>query len=53
MKLMGHKAVAMLMYYVHAEEEPVREAAELVARAGANPSRLRGTARCKRLRHHD
>ena len=31
MKLTGHKTVAMSMHYVHTEDKPVREAAELVA----------------------
>ena len=31
MKLTGHKTVAMFMRYVHTEDKPVREAAELVA----------------------
>ena len=31
MKLTGHKTVAMFMHYVHTEDRPVREAAELVA----------------------
>ncbi|VFT25988.1 integrase [Pseudomonas aeruginosa] len=31
MKLTGHKTVAMFMHYVHTEDKPVREAAELVA----------------------
>jgi len=32
MALMAHKTVAMLMRYVHTEDNPVREAAERVAR---------------------
>ena len=31
MKLTGHKTVAMFMHYVHTEDKPVRDAAELVA----------------------
>ena len=31
MRLTGHKTVAMFMHYVHTEDKPVREAAELVA----------------------
>ncbi|WP_045757475.1 tyrosine-type recombinase/integrase [Xanthomonas albilineans] len=31
MKLTDHKTVAMFMYYVHTEDKPVRDAAELVA----------------------
>lgn len=30
-KLTGHKTVAMFMHYVHTEDRPVRDAAELVA----------------------
>ena len=30
-KLTGHKTVAMFMHYVHTEDKPVRDAAELVA----------------------
>ncbi len=30
MKLTGHKTVAMFMHYVHTEDKPVRDAAELV-----------------------
>jgi integrase len=31
MKLTGHKTVAMFMHYVHTEDKPVRDVAELVA----------------------
>ena len=31
MALTGHKTVAMFMHYVHTEDKPVRDAAELVA----------------------
>ena len=31
MKLTGHKTAAMFMHYVHSEDKPVRDAAELVA----------------------
>jgi len=31
MKLTGHKTVAMFMHYVHVEDKPVRDVAELVA----------------------
>jgi len=31
MKLTGHKTVAMFMHYVHVEDKPVRDMAELVA----------------------
>ncbi|WP_369053905.1 hypothetical protein [Burkholderia gladioli] len=31
MKLTDHKTVAMFMHYVHTEDKPVRDAAELVA----------------------
>ena len=31
MKLTGHKTVAMFMHYVHTEDKPVRDAAELTA----------------------
>ena len=31
MKLTAHKTVAMFMHYVHTEDKPVRDAAELVA----------------------
>jgi len=31
MKLTSHKTVAMFMYYVHTEDKPVRDVAELVA----------------------
>jgi len=31
MKLTGHKTVAMFMHYVHTEDKPVQDAAELVA----------------------
>lgn len=31
MKLTGHKAVAMFMHYVHTEDKPVRDVAELAA----------------------
>lgn len=30
-KLTGHKTVSQFMHYVHTEDKPVREAAELVA----------------------
>ena len=30
MKLTGHKTVAMFMHYVHTEDKPVQDAAELV-----------------------
>ena len=35
MKLTGHKTVAMFMHYVHTEDKPVREAAELASRRQA------------------
>jgi hypothetical protein len=46
MKLTAHKTVAMFMRYVHTEDKPVREAAELVASrrqtiTGANAQLLR------------
>ncbi len=31
MKLTDHKTVAMFMHYVHTEDKPVRDAAELAA----------------------
>lgn len=31
MKLTGHKTVAMFMHYVHTEDKPVQDVAELVA----------------------
>jgi len=50
MALTAHKTVAMFMRYVHTEDAPVREAAELVANrrktvvAGKRPGRTAGEA---------
>ncbi|MGK2951669.1 MAG: tyrosine-type recombinase/integrase, partial [Thiobacillus sp.] len=51
MALTAHKTVAMFMRYVHTEDNPVRQAAELVATPGARPSRRRGSASPRRPRH--
>jgi len=51
MALTAHKTVAMLMRYVHTEDNPVRQAAELVATPGARPSRRRGSASPRRPGH--
>ncbi len=48
MKLTGHKTVAMFMHYVHTEDKPVRDAAELVA-SRRQPSLAHG--RPKEWRH--
>lgn len=53
MKLTGHKTVVMLMHYVHTEDEPMRDAAELVANrrlaiTGASRPMGRATVRQER-----
>ena len=44
MKLTGHKTVAMFMHYVHTEDKPVRDAAELVANRRLAITGTRNTA---------
>ena len=48
MKLTGHKTVAMFMHYVHTEDKPVRDAAELVA---SRRQAITGARRLRRPRH--
>ena len=48
MKLTGHKTVAMFMHYVHTEDKPVRDAAELVA---SRRQAITGARQLARRRH--
>ena len=48
MKLTGHKTVAMFMHYVHTEDKPVRDAAELVA---SRRQAITGARQLRRRRH--